>query len=405
MSDLYPETPQHDPEQTQVNLTVAADIPAPIPLPRKHIPVSYVASAAPRRARTGMVVIAAFILFALFGVIGLGVVVAWSATPPAPTPTPINLAALPTAVDARIQYAVTRVPTRAALSSTPLPTATDTQGYRAWDGTSRLTVLVMGLDRRPGYTGLGYRTDSMLLVSIDPETNSIGILSIPRDLYVNVPGYSALQRINTPMVLGENQAPGYGPELAAQTVQYNFGIRVQHYVVVDFQAVTTLVDAIGGIDINVPHPIADYQFPDMGDGYDPLVIDAGWQHMDGHTALKYARTRHGDSDFQRAERQQQVLFAIRDQVLTENALPGLILNAPRLYGSLSQNFYTDLSLDQLIQLGLYLQDVPLDNIHTGVIGIDYVMGYTTEEGAQVLVPNRALLANLFTEVFGADYGE
>ncbi len=408
MSDLPPTT--NDLEHTQVNLNAAADIPAPPipqPLPRKHVPVSYVTAPppAPPQRRTGLIMAAVFTMIALFAVFGLGAVLVLSAEAPAITPTPINLAALPTAVDARLHYDPALLPTGAPVP-TALPTfSPDINGYSAWNGTARLTVLVMGLDRRPGYTGLGYRTDTMMLVSLDPQTSQIGILSIPRDLYVNVPGYSALQRINTPMALGEYDEPGSGPELAMETVQYNFGMRVHHYVVVDFEAVMTLVDAIGGVDVNVPHPIADYQFPDMSDGYDPLVLNAGLQHMDGHTALKYARTRHGDSDFQRAERQQQVLFAVRDQVLSGDALTGLLVRAPSLYGSLSQDITTDLALDELIQLGLYLKDVPLDNIETGVIGVDYVMGYTTQDGAQVLVPNRALLADLFTDVFGANYGE
>ena len=409
MSDLYSETPQHDLEHTQVNLTSAADIPVPpLPplLPRKHMSINYAVKPVPRRSRTPVYVITAFALITLLGIISLGAVVFLSADPPRLTPTPLNLAALslplPTAVDARVFYD----PATLATTPTALPAqATDTAGYNAWDGTSRLTVLVMGLDRRPGYTGLAYRTDTMMIVSLDPETDTLGILSIPRDLYVNVPGYSALQRINTPMVLGEYDQQGSGPELAMQTVQYNFGIRIHDYIIVDFEAVTTLVDAIGGIEVDVPNAIADWQFPDMNEGYDPLVLNAGLQTMDGETALKYARTRHGDSDFQRAERQQQVLFAVRDQVLSRDAIPGLILQAPSLYGSLSQDIATNLTLDQMIQLGLYLRDIPLDNIHTGVIDINYVMGYTTEEGAQVLIPNRALLADLFIDVFGENYGE
>ena len=414
--------PREDAEHTQVNLTVASDIPMPpaplnqsaehaqIPLPRKHIPVSYVtAKPPPRRSWAWVIVLVLFV--ALFGVVGVGALAYWGAQTPAITPQPIDRSNLPTPVDARIAYAgATAVPPTASrlVPTLAAPTAApvlEVEGYSAWNGTSRLTVLIMGLDRRPGYTGLAYRTDTMMLVSIDPATNSVGVLSIPRDLYVNVPGYAALQRINTPMVLGEYEEAGYGPQLALETVQYNFGIRIHHTIVVDFEAVITLVDAIGGIDVDVPHPIADYAFPDMGDGYDPLVLQAGLQHMDGLTALKYARTRHGDSDFQRAERQQQVLFAVREQVTSRNALSGLILRAPALYGSLSEDIYTDLSLDEIIQLGLYLSELPVENIRTGVIGVDYVMGYTTEDGAQVLVPNRALLADLFADVFGATYGE
>ena len=131
---------------------------------------------------------------------------------------------------------------------------------------------------------------------------------------------------------------------------------------------------IGGIDVNVPAPIADYQFPDMNYGYDPLILSAGMQHMDGYTAQKYARTRHGDSDFDRARSQQQVLFAMRDRILSGDALPQLIVQAPSLYGSISQNVYTDLSLEQMIQLALWLKDLPADNIHTGVIDPGLCLG-------------------------------
>ncbi len=178
---------------------------------------------------------------------------------------------------------------------------------KPWDGTSRLNLLLLGIDRRPGETGLGYRTDTMMLVSLDPKTHSVGLLSIPRDLYVQLPGYSAPQRINTALALGELQRAGYGPTLAMQTVQYNLGMPINDYVIADFNALIKLVDSIGGIDVDVPAPIADYDFPDMGYGYDPLILSAGLQHMDGYTAQKYARTRHGDSDFDRARRQQQVL--------------------------------------------------------------------------------------------------
>ncbi|MCE2490859.1 MAG: LCP family protein, partial [Anaerolineae bacterium] len=99
-----------------------------------------------------------------------------------------------------------------------------------WNGTSRFSVLVMGLDRRPGQTGLAHRTDTMMLASIDPGTDSLGILSIPRDLYVEVPGIHHLQRVNTPLLIGELRQPGSGPLLAMQTVEYNLGMRVHDYL-------------------------------------------------------------------------------------------------------------------------------------------------------------------------------
>lgn len=274
-----------------------------------------------------------------------------------------------------------------------------------WDGLSRFTVLLMGLDRRPGETGLAYRTDTIMLASIDPVTKSIGVLSIPRDLYVEVPGYSELQRINTPMVLGELRRPGAGPELMMQTAQYNLGIRIHDYVAVDFNTFTTLIDAVGGVDIDVPSAINDPYYPNMNYGYDPLYISAGLQHMDGTLALKYARTRHGDSDFQRAQRQQQVMYAVRDKVLNLDMLPQLIIQSPSLWGGLSQSLSTGLTLDQIIQLAWYLKDIPGGSIKTGVIDERYSIFYTTSQGASVLIPDRTRLGNLMVEVFGENYSQ
>lgn len=311
---------------------------------------------------------------------------------------PTAVVDLPTPVDARGRFSLgagQQITLSDGRSITLVP----------WDGVSRFTVLVMGLDRRPGETGLGYRTDTIMLVSLDPATRSVGVLSIPRDLYVEVPGYSELQRINSPMVLGELRQPGYGPQLMMQTAQYNLGIRVHDYVAVDFNTFIKLVDAIGGIDIEVPYTINDPLYPDMNFGYDPFYLRAGFQHLDGATALKYARTRHGDSDFRRAERQQAVLYAIRDKVLSLDMLPQLIIQAPMLWNELSRGISTGLTLDQIIQLAWYLKDISPENIRTGVIDERYTMGYSTPQGASVLVPDRARLGQLMVEVFGPNYSQ
>lgn len=305
------------------------------------------------------------------------------------------VAALPTPVDARTNFAAQQIILNDGRSIALTP----------WNGTSRFTVLVMGLDRRPGETGLAYRTDTMMLVSLDPATNSIGILSIPRDLYVEVPGYSQLQRVNSPMVLGELRQPGTGPELAMQTVQYNLGIRIHDYVVIDFNAFIKIIDLIGGLDVNIPYSISDSLYPDMNYGYDPFYIRAGMQHLDGATTLKYARTRHGDNDFVRAQRQQLVLTALRDRVLSPDLLPQLIIQSPSLLAAVNEGLYTGLTLDQLIQLALYLKDISAESMRTGVINEQYTIGYSTPQGASVLVPDRARIGPLMVEVFGANYSE
>ena len=293
---------------------------------------------------------------------------------------------------------------------TILPTTqpTNALAIQPWNGKSRFTVLLMGLDKRPNEGGTAFRTDVLMVISLDPVTRSVGILSVPRDLFVTIPpgtivGNSyGLQRINTPYVIGKSVRAGSGPMLAMQTVQYNLGIQINSYVVVDFQAVTALVDAIGGVDIDVPRTISDPAYPDMYGGYDPLYIPAGRIHMDGTLALKYARTRHGSDDLERARRQQQVISTMRDKVLSGGMVPRLVAQAPILWAQLANHVKSDLSLDQLLQLAMYAKDISAENIHRGVV--DY--GYTTPtnyNGASVLVPNRAQMGALLTQVFGANY--
>lgn len=274
-----------------------------------------------------------------------------------------------------------------------------------WDGSSRFTMIFVGLDRRAGERGLAYRTDSMMLISLDPQTQSIGVLSIPRDLYVQVPGYSSLQRVNTPMFFGETQRVGYGPTLMMQTVQLNLGIRVHDYVAVDFQAFIDIINAVGGVTITTDYIINDPRYPNLTYGYDPFYLPAGTHTLDGYNTLRFARTRHGDSDIRRAERQQQVLMAVRDKVLTLDMLPGLLMRAPELWQSLSDNLYTGLSFQQIIQLALYARDVPSENIKMGVIDYRYLRSYSTPEGASVLIPDRSRLGALMVELFGQNYSQ
>ncbi|MBK8134701.1 MAG: LCP family protein [Chloroflexi bacterium] len=273
-----------------------------------------------------------------------------------------------------------------------------------WDGQSRLTVLLMGIDRRPGEKGLSYRTDTMLILSLDPRTGEAGMLSIPRDLWVSVPGYGE-RRVNEAMVLGELRQSGYGPRLAMETVQYNLGIRINHYVVVDFNAFVTIVDALGGIEVDLDYNINDPLYPNMTYGYDPFYLRAGHHLLDGSTALKFARTRHGDSDISRNERQQEVIMAIKDKATSPEMIPVLLANASQLWSAIRDNFYTDIALEKLIQLGLFVKDLDVDSIKRGGIDFSYLSNYTTASGAAVLIPNRARLGNLMIEIFGANYGE
>ncbi len=274
---------------------------------------------------------------------------------------------------------------------------------RPWDGKERFTVLVMGMDQRPGEFGMSFRTDTMILISIDPRTNHVGMLSIPRDLAVEIPGYG-LERVNTAYQTGELEGPGGGPLMAMRTIQYNLGIRVNDYVIVNFDTFEAVIDVIGGINVEVPYDIYDPEYPDMNYGYDPFYITAGWHELDGATALKYARSRHSSDDIDRNRRQQQVLYAIRDKVTAYDMIPKLAPRAYQLWSELNDGVDTGLSLDQILQLAWWVKDIPASNYTNAVLGWDYVYA-RNYEGKDVLLPNRDKIGPLMVEVFGPDYNQ
>ncbi len=270
-----------------------------------------------------------------------------------------------------------------------------------WTGTDRITVLVLGIDRRVGDTDLAHRTDSMMIVSVDPVAKTAVILSVPRDLWVEIPGFDN-DTINTANFKGDAyQYPGGGPALASKTVEHNLGVTINYYVRLDFTAFETLVDAIGGIEVDNPTEINDPLYPDGAYGYEPFYLPAGRQHLNGHDALRYARTRHESSDVDRAGRQQQVVMAVRDKIVDLKMLPELILKAPTLYQALNQSIQTDLTLDQIVSLALLAPDIPRANVTQAVIDYQYVLEYTTPEGRQVLVPLRDKIRELRDQLFTA----
>ncbi len=281
---------------------------------------------------------------------------------------------------------------------TPEPTAT-VAGPPVWDGQGRVNLLVMGIDQR-GNQGGYWRTDTMIILTIDPGSQTVGMISIPRDLWVPIWGYDIENRINTAHYYGDSRGyPGGGPALARDTVAYNLGIPIHHYVRLNFTAFERLIDEIGGIDVYVETAISDPQYPDEGIGYDPFYLSAGQHHLDGRTALKYARTRHGTSDFARARRQQQVILAVRDQIVKLNQLPRLIANGPQILNTLGDSVQTDLTFDQAMQLAQILNAISPDAYRGAVIDQSYTQPYTTDTGAQVLIPLRDKIATLYEGFF------
>lgn len=271
------------------------------------------------------------------------------------------------------------------------------------DGKSRYSIIVGGLDRRPDQTDEPVRTDSLMLVSIDPSRKALGVLSIPRDLWVRIPEQEDHDRINRAYFLGEGRATGYGPRLLQQTVSWNLGMRVHNYVLIDFQAVIDIVDHLGGIEITIDYTIDDERFPDMNYGYDPFYLPAGTHILDGWDTLRFARTRHGNNDVRRAERQQMALYAIRDRALSLNVLQ-LIGQAPALLATLGEHVQTGLDLEQIVQLALLIKDIKFEDINMRVMDFDYLEEYITEEyQQQVLIPRVERLPILLTQTFGEDY--
>lgn len=265
--------------------------------------------------------------------------------------------------------------------------------------TERVNILFLGIDRRDNDPG-PWRTDTMILFSIDPISKTVSMLSMPRDLWVPLPDYGAGPtegRINSAHVIGDEVGyPGGGPALAKATVRYNFGIPVHYYVRMDFRGFVKIIDEIGGIDIDVPKDIVDTAYPTPDYGVTTVRFSKGRQHMNGERALQYARTRHADNDIWRARRQQQVILAVRDQVLGLNYS---LARIPGMLATLGESVKTDMSLEEIRTLAALAQQVQPDNIKSGVIDESMVISWTTPDGAMVLIPQREKVRDLIAELF------
>jgi len=271
----------------------------------------------------------------------------------------------------------------------------DADIWPAPDG-GRVTILLMGTDTRDRAQEGASRSDVMMLVTLDPISQTAAMLSIPRDLYVPLPGFDQ-QRINTAYFWGDyNDLPGGGPQLAMDTIEYNFGIPIDRFGVIDFNGFKAVIDSIGGVDIDVPHEIIDYEYPTEDYGIETLSIPAGRIHMDGTLALKYVRTRHQDSDFGRLQRQQQVIMAVRDKALSI----GQIGKVPEVLNVVGDALRTDLTLPEILALAKKWTQIPRENIHAYRIDETMVTPWVTPQGGQVLLPDREKIAGVVAEFLG-----
>jgi LCP family protein required for cell wall assembly len=270
-----------------------------------------------------------------------------------------------------------------------------------WDGSSRVTILVMGLDYRDwsGKENEYYRTDTMMLLTIDPVTKTAGVLSIPRDLWAAIPGFSP-QKINTAHYFGDlYDYPGGGIALAVKTVENVIGVPIDYYARLDFYTFIDFIDMIGGVKLDVTEEI---ELELVGKEYD-VVLEPGRYNLSGELALAYARNRYdGEGDFGRAQRQQQIILAIRNQLLRPDVFTMLLDNAEELYAEFTQGIKTNMSLGDALKLGVLATQVEMEDITMRVISEEHIVYGSSPDDLSILIPLPDKIRELRDEVFASD---
>jgi LCP family protein required for cell wall assembly len=247
----------------------------------------------------------------------------------------------------------------------------------------QINIVLLGSDQR---NGPDFRTDTIILVTIDPHTGQVNLTSIPRDLYVYIPGWT-MQRINTAMGHG-------GFQDLADAFEYNLGVRPDHYVMINFQGFKAIVDRLGGIDVQVEKPLTDW-LP----GYGYYTINTGATHMDGNLALWYVRSRKTSSDIDRLRRAQEVILAIGQKLLQR----GLLAHAELLYQQYSTNVTTDMTVNDIIPLLPIaierLQDHQINRYSLNYQTVrNWIEPYT---GAMVLLPKPEAIRAIMEQALNA----
>lgn len=252
-------------------------------------------------------------------------------------------------------------------------------GAQPWDGRSRVVIALFGLTQR---TTEPARTDTLLILTLDPRQRRASLLSVPRDLWVDIPGYG-LGKLAIAYEIG-------GPRLAVYTLQHDLGLPVQYYVALTFRGFTQLVDALGGVTIDVPHELNDPLYPCLTTAaYCPIDLKPGVQHLDGATALEFVRERHAfaQQDLARVQDQQAFLTALRHQVLT----PATLRRAPTLVPLLRQELITDLPYNVLPSVGVAYARVPQAQVTHAYIDVSsgLVQSGWSADGQSILTPTTA----------------
>ena len=264
----------------------------------------------------------------------------------------------------------------------------------------RVNVLVLGVDRRPiEDRETPARADTIMVASLDTVARGASVLSIPRDLLVAIPlapDRPIMDRINAANVLGDlKQYPGGGAALVRATVELNLGIRVHHHVVLDFVAFERIIDAIGGVDLDLPEALVDNSYPTADFRTVRVRLPKGKQHLTGEQALWYARSRAQSSDFSRMQRQQQVLLAVQRRGTHLDVL----LRLPVLWSELRGAVETDLTLEETWTLARNALGVPDGGVSARMLDLDFVSRATVNRDPFMLVPIRTRIAQVVGELF------
>jgi LCP family protein required for cell wall assembly len=296
----------------------------------------------------------------------------------------------------------TPMPTAEAVVPAPPVTAPQVDLPPAWDGASRINILFIGLDYRDWQTNEGPpRSDTMILFTIDPVSKTAGMLSIPRDLWVNIPGFG-YGRINMAYPSGAgSKLPGGGAGLAMKTVEQLLGVPVHYYVQIDFQTFVDLINMLGCITVT---PEETLILDPVGDGPDHVKITAGGEReLCGWKVLSYARTRKtqgGDTD--RSRRQQQVIFALQEKIFDPENFPSLVSKAPDMYYQLENGIFTNMPFEDAVKLAMLGKDISRENIKTGIIDTSMATFDHTVLGGQdasVMKPMADKIRVLRDEIF------